>query len=156
LTAQLAIIERGECVLIGKVVPPGALSIPSWLGKRMQTHCTALGKMIIAHIGDEIVTQIIKEHGLARHNENTITSSAKLSVELDKIRDVGWALNDEEYVIGVRCVAAPVFDNQGRVNAAVSVSGTVSQITPENCTALSESVKRTAAAISERLGGCRC
>ena len=156
LTAQIAIFEQGESVIIGKVVPPGAPPIPTWTGKRMHTHCTALGKALIAYMGSERLEQLIREHGLARHNENTITSPSKLRLELEKIRNLHWALNDEEYAIGIRCIAAPIFDHLGKAFAAVSVSGTVSQITPDNCASLAERATKTASAITVGLSGCRC
>jgi len=151
LTTHMSIFDQGESVLVGKVDSPSSCPIPTWPGKRMHTHCTALGKAIIANLDDEELEQLIRKHGLPRHNENTIASHRKLRLELDKIRNVQWALSDEEYAIGLRCIAAPIFDHLGKAFAALSVSGTVSQITPDNCAWLAERVKGTAAAISTGL-----
>ncbi len=147
MTTHMAIFDQGESVLIGKVDSPTSPSIPTWAGKRMHTHCTALGKAMIANLDSDALEQLIREHGLPRHNENTITSPRKLKMELDKIRNTNWALSDEEYAIGLRCIAAPIFDPQGRAFAAVSLSGTVSQISGDNCASLAEKVKETASAI---------
>jgi DNA-binding IclR family transcriptional regulator len=148
LTTHMAIFDQGESVLIGKVDAPGSCPIPTWAGKRMHTHCTALGKAMIANLDDEELEQHIRKHGLPRHNENTIASPRRLRLELDKIRNVQWAMNDEEYAIGLRCIATPIFDHLGKAFAALSVSGTVSQISADNCACLAERVKGTASAIS--------
>jgi IclR family acetate operon transcriptional repressor len=103
---------------------------------------------MIANLDSEELDQLIRKHGLPRHNENTIASPRKLRLELDKIRNVQWALSDEEYAMGLRCIAAPIFNHLGKAFAAVSISGTVSQITGDNCSSLAERVKATASAIS--------
>jgi DNA-binding IclR family transcriptional regulator len=151
LTTHMAIFDQGESVLIGKVEHPGSPPIPTWAGKRMHTHCTAMGKAMIANLPAEELDPLIKKHGLPRHNDNTIASPRRLHLELDKIRNVHWALSDEEYAIGLRCVAAPIFDHRGKAFAALSVSGTVSQITGDNCASFAEKVKQTASTISVHL-----
>jgi len=151
LTSHMAIFDQDESVLVGKADAPNSCPMPTWAGKRMHTHCTALGKAMIANLDGEEIDQLIRKHGLPRHNENTIASPRKLRLELDKIRNVQWALSDEEYAIGLRCIAAPIFNHLGKAFAAVSLSGTVSQITGDNCAGLAERVKGTAAAISTSL-----
>ncbi len=151
LTSHMAIYDQDESVLIGKVDSPNSYPMPTWPGKRMHTHCTALGKAMIANLESEELDQLIRKHGLPRHNENTIALPRKLKLELDKIRNVQWALSDEEYAIGLRCIAAPIFNHLGKAFAAVSISGTVSQITGDNCASLAERVKATASAISTGL-----
>ncbi len=148
LTTHMAIFDQGESVLVGKVVYPGSLPMPTWPGKRMHMHCTAMGKAMLANLGTAELDELINKHGLPRHNENTIASPRKLKPELDKIRNIQWALSDEEYAIGLRCIAAPIFDHVGGVFGAVSLSGTVSQITGDNCTSLAEKVKKAASAIT--------
>jgi IclR family acetate operon transcriptional repressor len=106
---------------------------------------------MIANLKGEEIDQLIRKHGLPRHNDNTIASPCRLQLELDKIRNVQWALSDEEYAIGLRCIAAPIFDPGGKAFAAVSVSGTVSQITGDNCASFAEKVKQTASTISVHL-----
>jgi DNA-binding IclR family transcriptional regulator len=148
LTAQVAILEQGESLILSKIVPVGAAPIATWTGKRIQTHCTALGKALIAYMHRDKLQELVRERGLVRHSENTITSLNKLILELEEVRNQHWALNDEESAMGTRCVAAPVLDHLGNAAAAISVSGTVSQITPENCGFLAESAKAAALALS--------
>jgi DNA-binding IclR family transcriptional regulator len=78
LTVHLAILEQNEAVLIDKVEPLGAFKVATWLGKRMDVHCTALGKALIAYLPEEELGRLIRERGLPRHNDNSIVSPKKL------------------------------------------------------------------------------
>jgi DNA-binding IclR family transcriptional regulator len=66
----------------------------------------------------------VRDRGLPRNNENTVTSIRKLKQQMTQIRQAGYAIEDEEGEIGCRCVGAPVFDHSGNVTAAISVAGT--------------------------------
>jgi len=153
LTVHMAIFEQNEAVLIGKVEAPALLKLSTWIGKRIEVHCTALGKALVAYLSDENLDRLIARYGLSRHNENTITSAHKLKSQLAQVRKVHYAFDDEEDEIGLRCIAAPIFNHLGRAVAAVSVSGSVSQITPENRGSLAQKVTKAALAISAELGG---
>jgi DNA-binding IclR family transcriptional regulator len=152
LTVHMAILEHNEAVLIEKVEPPGLLRLATWLGKRMEVHCTGVGKALIAYVPDEELVLLFRKHGLPRHNENTIVSLRRLRENLTEIRRVGYALDDEEDELGHRCVGCPVFDHTGRVSVAISVSGTTVQIPDENVPALATEVMKAAAAVSRSLG----
>ena len=152
LTVHMAVLEHDEAVLIEKVQPLGALKVATWVGKRVDLHCTALGKVLLAYRSELEIDDLIKKHGLLRHNENTIGSARKLKENLALVRKLGYALDDEEEELGIRCLGAPIFDGQGQVAAAVSVSGTIMRIELEQLGFLSEQVKHTARAISGQLG----
>ncbi len=151
LPVHIAIMEHDEVVVVDKVEPPGAVKLATWIGKRMDPHCTGVGKAIVAYLPEEYLGRLIKEHRLPRHNENTLASAKKLREELARIRKVGYAVDNEEDEIGLRCIGAPVFDVDGHVMASISVAGTTSQITEQNWGALAEKVKQTAAAISRQM-----
>jgi DNA-binding IclR family transcriptional regulator len=151
LTVHLGILEDGEAVLIEKVEPPGLLRLATWIGKRMDVHCTGLGKALIAYIPEEELDSLIRKHGLPRHNENTVTSLRKFKMQLAEIRSKGYAVDAEEDEIGLCCVGAPVFDHVGQVVASVSAAGTISQVTQDTLHSLAEKVKKTASAISREM-----
>jgi DNA-binding IclR family transcriptional regulator len=152
LTVHLAILDQRDVVLVDKVDSPGLIKLATWIGKRMDPHCTGVGKALIAYLPESELDLLITEHRLPRHNEETIVSVRKLKAQLTEIRRLGYALDDEEDEVGLRCIGCPVFDGAGKVVAAVSVAGTVSQITAENLSALVDKVKRTASSISQHLG----
>lgn len=151
LTTHMAILEQGEAVLIERVEAPGILRLATWIGKRMDVHCTGVGKALIAYLPAEQLNGLIKEHGLPRHNQNSITSACKLKEDLAETRRRGYSLDNEEDEVGLRCIGAPVFDHTGVV-AAISVAGTTGQIHPENLTKLAGKLVRTATTISRQLG----
>ncbi len=152
LTAHMAILEKNEAVLIAKVDCPVVFRLATWLGKRMEVHCTGLGKALIANLPEERLNELLREHGLPRHNENTIASPKRLKEDLANAAKRGYAIDDEEDEIGLRCIGAPVFDHTGAVIAAISIAGTTTQITGENVHDLAQRVKGAAASISRILG----
>ncbi len=152
LTAHMAILENNEALLVAKVEPSGIRPVATWVGKRIDCHCTSLGKALIAWLRDEDVARLVQEHGMLRHNENTISTLARLKQELIRTRQLGYAVDDEEEEIGVRCVGAPVLGVSGDVEAAVSVSGTVEQIRAEDVSRVGALVQEVAFELSRRLG----
>lgn len=93
------------------------------LQRREPLHITASGKAILASLDEAAVQRIIDRHGLEQYTENTITSEAALFEELARIRERGYALNDEEEIIGFQAVAAPVEAGDGEVVGSISVAG---------------------------------
>ena len=152
MTAHLAVLDRKEVSVVAKVDRPGVHRIATWVGKRMDVHCTSLGKCLIAYLPHEQVDRLISDRGLLRHNEHTIVSPERLKQELARTRALGYALDDEEEELGGRCVGAPVWDRDGRVIAAVSVAGGTDQINADTLTPISTQVMRAALAISKELG----
>ena len=150
LTAHMAILEDNQAVLIARHALLGEHTVATWLGKRIDVHCTSLGKCLIAYLPEEEVARLVHERGLLRHNENTITSLPRLKQELAKTRQRGYAIDDEEEEIGIRCIGVPLLDGNGQVCAAISLSGNTDQIRAENCAELDEQLRRTAAMISDR------
>jgi len=153
LTVHLAILENLEAILIAKVDPPGAPPLSTWPGRRMELHCTAVGKALMAHIPNEELHHLLKTRVLARHNDNTITSPRRLLEVVEKIRAEGYALSDEENEVGYRCLGVPVFDERGRLAGAISVAGSVTYVNNEKIKFLAAQLKRAAEAITGALIG---
>ena len=151
LTTHMAILEENEAVLIAKVDGPGMFRAATWIGKRMELHCTGLGKALIAHVPEPRLEELLHKHSLPRHNENTLASVRRLREDLAKAAKRGYAVDDEEDEIGARCIGAPVLGEDGSVLAAISIAGTTSQITGENEHELARPLKHAAAAISATL-----
>jgi len=126
--------------------------VATWVGKRIDYHCTSLGKALIAWLPDDEIRSLVREHHMLRHNENTISTLAKLKENLMSTRSAGYALDDEEEEIGVRCVGAPVLGVSGKVEAAISVSGTVEQIRWEDIPRFGTMLQESTFELSRRLG----
>jgi DNA-binding IclR family transcriptional regulator len=110
LTAHLAVRERYAAVLIAKCEGPRPERLPTWVGRRFSLHSTSLGKAMLA------------AHPLARHNQHTMVSPKRVQEEAARVAAAGYALDNEEEELGLRCVGAPVRHGD-RVLAAVSVCG---------------------------------
>jgi DNA-binding IclR family transcriptional regulator len=155
LTVHLGILEQEGVVIVDKVEAPSLLKLATWIGKRLDVHCTSMGKALLAYLPDEDLNRFfskLREHALPRHNQNTITSVQKLREELTRVKTRGYAVDDEEDEVGLRAVGAPIFGHTGCAIAAVSVAGTIAQITRKNLASIAKQVKRTTGAISHDLG----
>jgi DNA-binding IclR family transcriptional regulator len=150
-TVHLAVLEQGSCVLIDKVTPPGVSRTATWVGKQLALHCTAVGKTLLAFLPDRDAEQLIANQGLIRYNDNTICSTRQLKQELQQIRMRGFALDDEEEEIGVRCIGAPIFNVNREAVAALSIVGDSQQMSGETLAFLEKEVVRAAEAVSGQL-----
>lgn len=151
--AHLAIIENGDVVYLDKIEVVNTLRMYSKIGKRALCHNTGLGKAMMAFMPSEDVEWILTEKGLPQITEKTITDPKILRDQLAAIRQSGWAMDNEENELGIRCAAAPVFDYTGHVIAAISSTGPLSIYTQEHLEeTVSIWVKEAADAISRRMG----
>jgi IclR family acetate operon transcriptional repressor len=115
-------------------------------------HCSAVGKAIFSAASDKALAKILHRRGMPRLTVKTITSPASLRAALQEVRTLGYALDDEEHAVGLRCIAAPIHDETGDVVAAVSVSGPVVRISEERVPQLGRMVMASARAISADMG----
>lgn len=152
LTAHLGILEQGQAVVIAKCEPLHDRRVTTWVGRRMDVHCTALGKALVAYLPDGILQRIVREHGLLRHNENTIHTHRRLKEEVHRVAAMGYALDDEEEELGSRCVGVPLLGPDRRPVGALSLAGTTAEISLNNVTELAAALRQTASLIGEALG----
>ena len=150
-TVQLAILDHLSVLYIRVRESRQAVRMSQGLGSRAPAHCTSVGKALLAFQGAEIVDQVIA-NGLTRYTPNTITEGAALKAELAAIRQKGYAIDDEEIEVGLRCVAAPIRDHTGRVTAAISVAAPVQRMSKKAVQATIPTVVAAAESISRRLG----
>jgi DNA-binding IclR family transcriptional regulator len=122
------------------------------VGKRALVHSTALGKAILSGMSSAEVQQLVAQCGLPAITTNTITDPERFLEEINRTRERGFALDDEENEIGVRCVAAPIFDHTGQAVAAVSVSAPIQRIPMPQVSLYGARIKETSKTISGKLG----
>jgi DNA-binding IclR family transcriptional regulator len=151
LTIHLAVMEEGEAILIDRIEAPGSPHLATWVGKRMGLHCTAVGKVLISELPENVLDDLIRKHGMMRYNENTIASRRTLRIACESVQRLGYAVDDEEEEIGVRCIGAPVRNGAGDIVAAISLSGTKAQL--ESFAARASQVVTTAALLSQEITG---
>jgi DNA-binding IclR family transcriptional regulator len=155
-TIHLVILDRNEIVYIDKVETdqnPSGLKMASRIGLRNPAHSSAVGKMILANSCEEELRSFFKEKSLVRRTENTITDPIQLRDHLKIVQKQGYAVDDEENEKGIRCVAAPIYNEIGKTVAAISITGPAFRVTKKIIQeTLRKEVVETAFKISERLG----
>ena len=155
-TVHLVFLDRNEIVYIDKVEmvhSHSGLRMASRVGARNPAHSSAVGKVLLAHLPEESLNNIILEKGLPKRTENTITDVSQLEEHLKIVRRQGYAIDDEENEKGIRCVGAPIYNEMGKAVAAISVSGPAFRITKKMIQeTLKKEVMETAHKISQRLG----
>ncbi|MFC1877329.1 IclR family transcriptional regulator [Thermodesulfobacteriota bacterium] len=155
-TIHLVVLDQNKALYIDKVdlhSRRGGLQMVSRLGSRNPLNCTAVGKVLLAYMPEMDAEIIIQQIDPDRRTNNTITDPSELKRHLNTIRAKGYAIDDEENEIGVRCVAAPIRNEIGKVVAAMSVSGPTTRITSKKIDeSLKTRVTETAMRISRKLG----
>jgi len=150
-TVHLSILRDGKVTYIDKIQKAGGLSLATYIGFRTDPHAAAGGKMLLSELSKEKVFKIYKDRPLLIYGKNTITNMRQLLEELDNIRKQGYAIDNEEYYEGVRCVAAPIRAG-GKIVAAVSITGSIFTMTMERIKEeLIGLVKKTADEISSEM-----
>jgi DNA-binding IclR family transcriptional regulator len=131
-TSQLAVMADDQAMYIQKVEGPGIIQFDSYIGKRTNLHCTAVGKVLLAYASEQKQEHILARKSFARYTSKTITSPNLLRKDLARVRQRGYGIDDEEEELEVRCVAAPVYNQSGEFMAALTIAGTIGQIREEN------------------------
>lgn len=151
-TAHLGILRQGEVISLVNVESQRTLSTPSTVGRRTPAHCTSLGKVILAFLPKQEVTEFLRTCCLKPYTRKTITQASRLKAELAAIRKRGYALDQEEFEEGLMCIGAAVWNNSREVIAAISIAGPASRLGGEATAALAKSVVGAAARLSASLG----
>ncbi len=151
-TVQLAVLDGRHNVYLAKVDGSQRLSLASDVGRRLEAHATGVGKTLLAALSPGELRSRLAGIDLERFTPTTITSIAALEAELQQIRRRGYALDREEYTVGVRCVAVPIRDHSQAVVAAISVSVPSVRFDLDRQEAARELLLETAAQLSMALG----
>jgi IclR family acetate operon transcriptional repressor len=125
----------------------------AWVGHHLDLHCTAQGKALIAMLPPEDLNKLLAGRDLAQFTQKTIVSPAALNAHLAEVKANGFSVNDEEHILGIRAVAAPVVDSLGVVIAAISVRGTTKQIPSSRLPELGKEMIRASRAMTLQLSG---
>lgn len=149
---RLAILYGDRVLYLERVNGGPDTTVGEVVGVSVPSHCTALGKTLLAHQEPDDRKRLLECLPLERVTEYTITSVDRLTEELDKAKARGYSVEMEEFHLGGACFAAPVFDSQGRIAAAISLSLLASRARGEDAEAIVEEVKETARKISYRMG----
>jgi IclR family acetate operon transcriptional repressor len=152
-TTNLAILDATEAVFLDQVQCHEMMRMLARLGSRAPLHASGVGKALLAAMSEADVAEILHKRGLSRLTVNTIDTPEKLGVALRDIRRLGYAYDDEEHALGLRCLAASVYNEHSEPLAAVSIAGPKSRISDDRVAELGAIVARTARDITDAMGG---
>jgi DNA-binding IclR family transcriptional regulator len=151
-TVNLAVLDQGTVLYVDVIESPHEFRLSSRVGTRRSLHVTALGKALAAFLPAELRASILSTIKFQPATPKTIMNLVQFRQELEKIRRQGYAVDDEEAVQGARCVSAPILNADREPIAAVSVSGPVTRVSPNQVAALAGAVSSAARAISVAMG----
>ncbi|SDQ42467.1 IclR family transcriptional regulator [Quadrisphaera sp. DSM 44207] len=147
-TANLAVLDGDLVVYVAQAPSRHAMRMFTEVGRRVHPHCTGVGKALLARLPDDAVRALLARTGMPARTEATLADPEALLAELAATRERGWALDDGEQEVGVRCFAVALPD--GAVPAAVSVSGPAARVTRESAERVVPLLRATAAALATR------
>ncbi len=152
-TANLAIADRGDVVFIGQVETQNPIRAFFRPGTRNYMHASGAGKALLAELSQDELEKLLQKKGLPEFTPTTLTKPELLFADLEKTRERGWSVDDEERFSGMRCVAAPVFNAHGEAIAAISVSGPTVRFSERDIVVFSTAVRRAAVELTQKIGG---
>jgi IclR family transcriptional regulator, acetate operon repressor len=146
-TTNMAMLEGDGVIYVAQVPSPRAMRMFTEVGRFVMPHCTGVGKAIMSTMSDDEVTALLQRTGMPARTEHTITDIDAMLAELATIREAGYAVDDGEQELGVRCVAVPVPDLP--FPAAISVSGPDSRVTADQVGLIAPAARRAAAELTD-------
>ncbi|WP_026201566.1 IclR family transcriptional regulator [Bradyrhizobium sp. WSM2793] len=152
-TANLAVVDDEFIIVLTRMESREIMRSLTQVGGRVPMVTSGVGKAVLATYSDEDVGAVIRHHGMPRLTEKSIVRPSDLFKELEKIRKQGFALDDEEACMGLRCIAAVVYNDCAEPLAAISVSGMTSRLTDDRLPEIGQIVREVAGELTVALGG---
>ncbi len=152
-SVNLANFDTGHVVFLAQVQCREMMRMLVRLGSRAPIHASGAGKALLAAMNAQQVKKLLKQHGLPRITDNTLATVTLLKQELEKTRARGYAYDDEEHAVGLRCVASTIHDEHGEAIAAISISGPRARITDARIESLGKMVMATTLQVTAAIGG---
>lgn len=152
-TSYVVIYKDRHVVYLDVVETNLTVRVVSRVGSRLPAYCTAAGKIHLAYMTEEELDELLPQIEYVQHTPTTITNPEALRKELQRIREQGYSLDDEELDLSVRCLAAPIRDYTRRIVGAISISGPTMRVSSERIQSeLIPLVLDSAKELSTRLG----
>jgi len=152
-TANLGVVDDGEVVVLIQIESREIMRTITRVGGRVPMVTSGMGKAILATYSPADVAAIVSSQGLRKVTPHSLVRASDLHGELATIRANGYAVDDEEFMPGLRCIAAVVYNNQGEVLCAISVSGLSARLTRERVAGIGKLLNETATELTIALGG---
>jgi IclR family transcriptional regulator, acetate operon repressor len=141
-TANMAVLDSDMAVYVAQVPSPHAMRMFTEVGRRVYPHCTGVGKALLMQLPNESVVAMLKRTGMPASTDNTLTTPEALIRDIELSRSRGYAVDEGEQELGVRCFAVPVPD--APTPTAISISGPAARVTLKSATKVAPLLKRVA------------
>lgn len=151
-SSHLCTLTGEKVYIVDQVKSDQVMKVSAAIGQEEPIYCSSVGKSILAHLPEEKLNKIIEETEFIRFTKKTITCKEELMEDLARVRERGYAIDDEELSEGVCCVAAPIFNFKGDVKNSIGISGPTLRLNKENLETYIENVKTAARNISYSMG----
>lgn len=151
-SSHIAILDGSDAVYIDKVEVAKNLRLYSQIGKRIPVYCSGLGKSLLLDAEDKTILSLLSQCQMTKLTETTLLTAEDVLMEIREARKRGYTVDNEEHDIGIRCIAAPIYDYRRKIIAAVSLAGPSAFFLPEREDELSKEVLYAAEQISARMG----
>ncbi|MCU5772661.1 glyoxylate bypass operon transcriptional repressor IclR [Erwiniaceae bacterium BAC15a-03b] len=154
-TVNLAVLDLSDhqAVIIDQVQCTQLMRMSAPIGGKLPMHASGAGKAFLANLSEQQLTELLHRKGLHHYTPHTLMSPHSLKENLALVRKTGYAFDDEEHALGLRCVAACIYDEHGEPFAAISISGPISRITDDRVTEIGAMVIKAAKEITREYGG---
>ncbi len=152
-TVNLAVEDEAEAIYLAQVECRQMMRAFARPGARVPLHCSSVGKALLSALPEAELPRILHQRGLPRVTIKTKITTAALRADLQAARARGYAIDDEEHAVGLRCIAAAVFDESAEPIAAISISGPMVRIADERIPVLGALVRKRADLITAQVGG---
>jgi IclR family acetate operon transcriptional repressor len=152
-TVNLAVEDEHEAIYLAQVECRQMMRAFARPGGRVPLHCSSVGKALMSAMRASDLARVLHHRGLAKVTVKTITTTTDLREDLTLCRNRGYAIDDEEHAVGLRCIAAVIFNERADAIAAISLSGPMARIPGDRIPLLGDLVRRKADAITAQLGG---
>ncbi|MFC5650583.1 IclR family transcriptional regulator [Paenibacillus solisilvae] len=149
---HLAMLDGPDIVYLEKVESSGFIKFDTYVGKRAPVHLTAVGKAIAAFLNEDQLDDIIASRGLGGGTDKAVTTKTEFKTVLETVRELGYSIEDEEEVHGIRCIGAPIRNHTGKVAASISIIGLHRELPATRIPEFGKKVIETANRISSALG----
>lgn len=152
LTAHMGILDGCDVIYLEKMDNYPNTRLYTQVGFRSPAYCSSMGKCLLSCLSGAELEDTLYACDFKRYTPNTITDIHEFKRHLRVVRRQGWAMDNEEYQLGHRCIGAPVYDYRGTPVASISASGSISQLSDDTLESVIHEVKQAAAKLSQKLG----
>lgn len=152
-TVNIGIVDDGEVVFLSQFESHAPMRAFFRPGRRGPIHTSGIGKAIMATWQNNEISNFLENRELVKLTDKTIQKPERLMADLNKIRARGWSLDDEEQALGMRCIAAPLYNEYGEAVAGLSMSGPTARMTDDRLDEFGHQVREAAVKITQSMGG---